>query len=103
VALSGRVTNTEPLQVTSHFGMVRPLLLYRSRPSIMRFLLCRVRDAEFRVVVDLQKVVSAEEYKPEGGSLRSYTRLFLLDGREYLVNHSFDEVHKALQSVESGI
>lgn len=69
----------------------------------MRFLHCRVRDADFRVVVDLQKVVSAEEYKPEGGSLRSYTRLYLIDGRDYLITHSFDEVSKALQSLELGL
>lgn len=69
----------------------------------MRFLNCRLREGEFRVVVDLQKVVSAEEVRPEGGSLRSFTKLFLVDGRQYLIAHSYDEVFKALQSLELGL
>ena len=68
----------------------------------MRFLQCRTRDAEFRIVIDLQKVVSAEEHRPEGATLRTYTRIFMVDNREYLVTHSFDEVSKALQSVDLG-
>ena len=69
----------------------------------MRYLTCRLRDSETRVVIDLQKVISAEEYKPEGGSLRSYTKVFMPDSREYLLTHSFDEICKSLQSVERGI
>lgn len=69
----------------------------------MRFLTCRLRDSDTRVIVDLQKVVSAEEYKPEGGSIRSYTKLFMSDHREYLLTHSFDEIAKSLQFLERGL
>ena len=69
----------------------------------MRYMTCRLRDSETRIVLDLQKVVSAEEYKPEGASLRSYTKVFMIDSREYLLTHGFEEVCKALQFLERGL
>jgi hypothetical protein len=75
----------------------------------MRYMHCRVRDSENpnepdrRVVIDLQKVVSAEEVKPEGGSLRTYSKIYTVDGRMHIITHAFEEVFKALQSYELGL
>lgn len=69
----------------------------------MRYLSCKPRDSDTRVIVDLQKVVSVEEHKPEGASIRSYTRIYLCDGRNYLLTHGFDEVVKTLQFLEHGL